>query len=1294
MPNPEEKPTVTSRHKRCGRIWLRVIGGILALLILVHRPLLLGIGRAVAIHFAAKENLKLDLTLEGTIFTSLIVRNLHITPTAPSALENVSVDYLRVDYSLWDLARRGLAETIKNVELRSATVILNPANAPPVVKPVKPATKPTLPNLFPARLVLSDVNFISRAKPADLVVNSFNLKLYADQPGELRIARLQVPGLHEWMRVTGSTSYQQKNLVLSNVVLDDDTRLTLLNLDASHSSAHELQIVLEAIIASGSIKAAVNLGETPTSLSSDVRFSATDLSLGALSTYFGAGDSFSGAVQNVEITWQGILDRPKSWTGTLSGSVANLKHDKLLVDSITWSASAAGGLAHLAAADIIQSENKLHIQGDTELPSRLSELGHAPANLQLTATVPELAQITASMDPPVKGHAELGGNVSIHDNQVTADLRLQATDLASGKASVATITASIKAAKQLPSPGLNRPFFDQLSTDLQLSAANLRFDQYVLDNVTASMTSSEDALVLNSLGLHRKSDNVTITGTYKLPADFGKAAQQPGTLRVDIAARELGDFWLGATPDRVTGSLTGDGSFRFVDASADGQLSLYGSAIKVQNLTVNQLSSQIAILRNTVYLNDLTASLNAQDYVAANGTFIPSRPFHYAGKVAANLADLSTLKPLLAHADNKPELAGKLVLNWQGSGDAATFQNYGALKLQLNKGRYANLQGLEATIDANYSPEALDVPIIYFGNPQMDFQAILQAKGSTLEISKIQLDQGKANYATGYASIPFVWKNLGTDAPLFPTDGKVSATVQSQNLDIKKIFDQLGTKAPGTGVISLKLEAQGTFAKLAASLDVDARDLRSAQLPTLDPASFTLAARVENDRLNVSGKLQQSKIQPVQLDATLPLDVSKLIETKKLDENTPVNAKVKLPRSSVNFLRQFVPAIRDLDGDMALDVAVNGTMAKPELSGSGDISINQARFTNATLPALTAFKSRLVFDHNTLRFERFGGDLAGGPFNLAGKVTLQTLTAPVFDLRLTAQSVLVARNDALTARADADVTVTGPLKAAKVAGTVALTNSQFLKNLDLIPIGLPGRPAPQPPSSQPDFSFPQPPLRDWTFDVAIKTKDNFLIRGNLANGGAVVDMRLIGTGLHPGLTGLVRLENVEATLPFSRLQISHGFLYFDPSDSLNPKLDLQGTSVIRDYIIHVYVYGSTTAPEVVFTSEPPLPQEEIISLLATGSTRQELAGSGDALAGRATMLVLQQLYRKYFKKGAPTKSNPVFDRLQVDIGNVDPRTGQQSAAARLKLNEHFVLVGDLAVGGDFRGILKYLIRFR
>jgi len=57
------------------------------------------------------------------------------------------------------------------------------------------------------------------------------------------------------------------------------------------------------------------------------------------------------------------------------------------------------------------------------------------------------------------------------------------------------------------------------------------------------------------------------------------------------------------------------------------------------------------------------------------------------------------------------------------------------------------------------------------------------------------------------------------------------------------------------------------------------------------------------------------------------------------------------------------------------------------------------------------------------------------------------------------------------------------------------------------------------------------------------------------------------------------------------------------------------------------------------------------------------------LAGRAAMLLVQQLYRKVFKKGQGTQSSSVFDRLDLDVARVDPRTGQQQAIARFKIND-------------------------
>src|SRR5205814_4727009 len=104
-----------------------------------------------------------------------------------------------------------------------------------------------------------------------------------------------------------------------------------------------------------------------------------------------------------------------------------------------------------------------------------------------------------------------------------------------------------------------------------------------------------------------------------------------------------------------------------------------------------------------------------------------------------------------------------------------------------------------------------------------------------------------------------------------------------------------------------------------------------------DPATFDLAAQVTHDQLAVSGKLQQTRIQPLELSANLPFDIPRIARERKLPDETQVSAKARLPRSSVNFIRKFVPAVEHLYGDIGLDVDVRGTIAQPVLSGSGDM---------------------------------------------------------------------------------------------------------------------------------------------------------------------------------------------------------------------------------------------------------------------------------------------------------------------------------------------------------------------
>ena len=1267
-----------------------IIVGLFCLLLLIfHRPLLLFVTRQWMIHAAKKEHLQLRLTLAGSVFTNLVATNIHATSTGLSDVESIDIDFARVDYGLLDLIRGRKPDFLRSIELRGAKIVTVPGPERPRSRSKKKRAE--LPSIFPEQVKLSDVSVLVRDQPRELAIEHLDLTLDPRAPGELRIGNLRLPTGQSWSKLQAATSYSNRNLIVRDLKLSDLDRISLLNVNASDIRKKQLLIAIEAAIGGGSISDTITLHETRGSVNSEVRVQATNVSADALNKYGLPKDFLSGQIEQLSIQGAGSVDKPKSWTGRLEARIKDFRAAGIHFDRCELRASAANATVTIESADAVQNNNAIQLRGWASLPEGLSDFGRAPLKIELASKDIDLQQLTSGMARPIFGLGEANGAIEIKNGELNASFNLTAGPVKFQDGSAERIALDLRASKVMPTSNSAKPWFTGLKSTITVNASKLQSAEYVFDAVTGSMSSVDGVLQIDQLNLERRQNNVVIHGQYQLPQDL-KQISRTGEIEFSASAPELADFWTPDSPNKWSGPLQGAGQLKWKDGIGSGQFWLAGGNVKGFGLELKQLNAQSTVANNVVYLNDISATLDQQDFLRANAVVDLWGKHHYTGSIAARVSDLSKLQPLLRSMGTKNELAGSLTLDWSGGGDAIKFKNGGQLKLVLENGRFGNLKSLQANINATYSPEALDVPTIFLRSDRMDFQAIVQAKGETLEITKIQLDQGQAKYATGYISIPFIWKNLGTGAAVIPSSGNLLANFQSENIDLKKLFEDFGMTPVASGTLNVKLDGKGTVSNPDAHLDIDIRDLRSDKLPKLEPATFHLAAESQHNRLTISGKLQQAKIQPIELNASFPFDLPRIAREGKLADNTPLQAKLTMPRSSVNFVREFIPAVHEADGDIAIDVNLGGTVANPAFNGEAQMNMNVARASDPTLPALQNFKARLVFAKDVLSFDQFAGELSGGHFTLGGRISFPTLTSPNVELKFKADSALIARDDSMTIRTDADLQFRGPLKSVNVTGNVLLTNSHLLKNLDLIPISLPGRPPPQPAAARPQLTLP-PFFHDWKFDVAIKTKDSVLIRGNLATGGAVVDLRFIGAGARPGLDGLVRLENVEATLPFSRLEISYGFLYFKPDDPLNPKIDLHGTSVIQDYNVHVYIYGTALAPEAVFSSEPPLPQEDLISLLSTGTTREQLTGNNNVLAGRAAMLLFQQLYRKVFKKGQATDTNSVFDRFDLDVGTVDPRTGQQQATARFKINNQFVLVGDLGVGGDYKGMVKYLIRF-
>jgi hypothetical protein len=656
--------------RRHGRIWHRVLVGFAmcaAVLIIFHRPILLAIGRQIALRYAAGQNLKIDFRLEGNPFGHLTVRNFRALPTGASAIESIDIDQLYVDYSLPGLARNGLSHFLEDVEVRSAQVVLNPARAPPP-KP-HPKQKLTLPSVFPERIRLADVTLIVRDRPNDFVIEHVDLDLNPRSRGDVRIEKLQLPSGDSWSRISGQAFYASKNLVLRDVILSDQEQIRLLNIDSSRIDTKTLGLKLDCAIGAGQLSASAELLETESSLNAKINVTAQKIAAESLNKFlFLPEDSLSGEIERLALDGAGTIDVPRTWSGAMSLQVSHVDRPEIHFDTGVVEVSAEQGRATLRSADVVQDKNELHLRGTMELPSAIEDFGRTATTLEIAGAAPDLQRLTTGTPAQLTGAAQFTGKIDVVNAKIEATLGMTAESVGFPAGTIEKLNSTLRASKSVARTDTKKPWFADLRTAVEFDLAGVRYRDHIIDSVEGSLNGSDDILGLDRLNLRRNQNELNVRGRYKLPEEVGKASSQPAELDVTLNAPEAGDFWATDSPNRLSGPLQMAAQIEWRQQTANGQISISGSNLKMRDLVFRQLSTQCSISNSIVYLNDCRATLNDSDFFNATGRLNLRQPQHYNGKISASVGNLSTLKPLLRTFGNQNELAGSVTLDWEGNG--------------------------------------------------------------------------------------------------------------------------------------------------------------------------------------------------------------------------------------------------------------------------------------------------------------------------------------------------------------------------------------------------------------------------------------------------------------------------------------------------------------------------------------------------------------------------------------------------------------------------------------------------
>ena len=621
-----------SKGRRHGHIWRRVMIGVavcVALLIVFHGPILRPIIRQIAIRYASRQNLKMDFRLEGEPLSHLTVRNLHAVPTGPSAIESVDMDSLYVDYSLLGLVRHGVSHLLQDVELRGAQVVLNPARAPR--RKPHPKQKPTLPDAFPGRIRLADATLIIRESPNDFVVEHADLDLNPRAPGELRIGRLQLPSGDSWSRISGQTSYTNKNFILRDLALSDQDQIRLLSIDGSRIDSKALAVELEGAVGGGKLSVSAALNEGGSSLNVKVNLAGEKIAAESLNKFlFLPGNYFSGEIERLALVGTGVIDSPRTWSGTMSLRVSDAHLPGINFETGNVEVSAGQGKATLRSADIIQEQNEFHLQGIIDLPETFEGFSRTPASLQVSGKLPDLEQLTAGSSLGLTGSIQFEGKLEIADANLRTNFNVTGGAISFPNGTIDKLSATVRASKVIaarktqpasaPPATAERPWFADLRTAMEFSATGIRYRDYVFDSLEGTINGSDDNLGLDRLSLRRNQNELTVRGRYRLPEHLGNTLSQPVQFDVALNTPQAGDFWLTDSPNKMTGSLEMTGHVQRKQGVTDGELSISGSDLKIRDLVVQQLRVQSSIAKNVVHLNEGSATLNQTDFLDAKGT--------------------------------------------------------------------------------------------------------------------------------------------------------------------------------------------------------------------------------------------------------------------------------------------------------------------------------------------------------------------------------------------------------------------------------------------------------------------------------------------------------------------------------------------------------------------------------------------------------------------------------------------------------------------------------------------------
>jgi translocation and assembly module TamB len=400
-------------------------------------------------------------------------------------------------------------------------------------------------------------------------------------------------------------------------------------------------------------------------------------------------------------------------------------------------------------------------------------------------------------------------------------------------------------------------------------------------------------------------------------------------------------------------------------------------------------------------------------------------------------------------------------------------------------------------------------------------------------------------------------------------------------------------------------------------------------------------------------------------------------------------------------------------GITTFQVEAHGPLNNPGLRGRVDFQ--DASIALEDLPnSLSQLRGSLEFNQNRLEVKSLTAMTGGGQLSVTGYLAYQH---GIFaDLSVSGNGIRIRYPPGVSSLADANLQLQGTQNNLLLSGNVMVTRFSISPDLDMAAL------ATQASKIQP-VAPPDAPSNHVRLDVHIQSSPQLNFQNAYAKLAGDVDLRLRGTVATPTLLGRVSITEGNATIAGTRYELQRGDITFTNPVRIEPSIDLNATARVEDYDITLGLHGSLSKMTVSYRSDPPLPESDVVALLALGRTENEQQIYGqqqeqvaanpttEALLGGALNATVSSRVQKLFGAGS-VKVDPNY--LGV-LGNSTTRitveeqlskyvtltyatdvntTAQQLLQAEIAINRHVSLLVARDESGVFSMVLKAVRRYR